>query len=206
MAVWQADLNAADLADPTVSNQLADMVKILPRPLLATGLPDDAMSLDGVNNGLPLSDRTSKGFLGMNVKPCPNGGNGYDAVPVVRERELHCIQIAPGDHLAKVAVHRTVPVAVSPVDQSLGLVTMPPVDITYGYHLYFSSAKKALHIALALGADADGTHHDSIARRDCTILSQCRTGNDIRECHCARGNSCRSAQEAAPANTSTRLF
>jgi len=119
----------------------------------------------GIADGAPLANGAGQRFLSVNIQArsgCRDSGN---RMPVVGHRQLHSIEIAPPDQLAKVMIGCAALVAVLVVNDLFGPVAMALVDVADGDHLHFGFAQKALHIPCSLRANADRTHDDPAARR-----------------------------------------
>jgi hypothetical protein len=68
-------------------------------------------------------------------------------MPLVGQCKLDGVKIPSAYQLAKVEIGFAVGIFVFFIANSLGLVTMAFIDITYGYHLHFTFRKEAAHVA-----------------------------------------------------------
>jgi hypothetical protein len=85
-------------------------------------------------------------------------------MPLVGQCKQDGVKVAPAYQLAKVEIGLAVAIPVFFITNSLGLVTMPFIDVTNGYHLHFTFGKEASHVAGSLRADTDGSHYNPVAR------------------------------------------
>jgi hypothetical protein len=85
-------------------------------------------------------------------------------MPLVGQCKQNCVKIASPYQFAKVEIGIAVSIVVFFIANSLGLVSMPFIDVTHGYHLYFTFRNEAAHVTGSLRADTDGSHYNPVAR------------------------------------------
>ena len=78
MAAGQADLNACDVADEAVADDLRSLVKGGQRSLPGAGLPDDVVLLHGLDDGLLLGDGAGERLFAVDVLFAVGGRGGHD--------------------------------------------------------------------------------------------------------------------------------
>ena len=124
---------------------------------------------------LPLRHGEAGRFFAIHILARPHGQDRGRGVPAVAGGNQHGIDVGPfGQQLAHVPVRRAILVAVFAVHGVLGAFAVAFPHIADGHKLHVGLAEHPAQIAGAAAADADGPHHDPLARRHRAVAPQRR--------------------------------
>src|SRR5260370_41117146 len=98
-------------------------------PLPGAGLPNAPILFDGVHHGHALGEGMRQRLLAVNIFFRSRGLDRRDAVPVIRRRDAHGVDVLSSQQFSKVFVPLTVFVLVMIVDSIDGWVEMPLVYV-----------------------------------------------------------------------------
>jgi len=161
VVVGDADSHRVQVADASVDDQLAGLVKLGPGTLLRTRLQDAAVTLGLIGQPAALGDCQRKRLFAVNILARAHSRDGNRHVPMVGRSDQNRVDIGPRQHVAEILAARLGIEA----RRLGGLFGVACIDIAYGHHLAVALAFEALHIACALAAHADAAHRDAVARR-----------------------------------------